>query len=325
MPRTSTLFCRAQCAGWMAETDDMPMRSHCDGNFRGAQPGVVLAVMLLLAACATSPAAASPLDDHQRRPANPSVPSFLNTNTLWPAPRAGVHLNLACEMRPRWRAPLSGLQGRLLRWGVIRLDAGVAKGVVLQVRGAVLQQLAIDMRASQPRPGFPAVGTTRDAGDFSVATIMRLAQNAAHTSACGLRMETRLPNSTQKKGIGTNTTDVFLAALLSQKFGRLTLLAETGLGILTAPLQTDEQNDVLTYGLAASHDLSSRLQIAAEINGYLTTRNLIPAGTEARSVLRAGGRWRSRHFEMELSLSRGLTANEGTWGGMLGVGRGVRF
>ncbi|MCG3155817.1 MAG: hypothetical protein DKINENOH_02425 [bacterium] len=303
----------------------MPTRSHSSGNFRGAQPGVLLALMLVLAAYAASPAVASPREDHQRRPARLSVPSFLNTNTLWPAPPAGLHLNLAGEMRSRWRAPLSGLQGRLLRLGVIRLDAGVAEGVVLQVRGAVLQQLAIDTRASQPRPGFPAVGTTRDAGDFSVATIMRLAQNAAHTIAFGLRVETRLPNSTQKKGIGTNTTEVFLAALLSQKFSRLTLLAETGLGILTAPLETDEQNDVLTYGLAASHDISTRVQIAAEINGYLTTRNLIPAGTEARGVLRAGGRWRSRHFEVEFSLSRGLTANEGTWGGMVGVGRGVRF
>ncbi len=303
----------------------MPMRSYGNGNFRGAHPGVWLAVMLVLAACAASPAAASPRDDHQRRSATPSVPSFLHTNTLWPAPPAGLHLNLAGEIRPRWRAPLSGLQGRLLRLGVIRFDAGVANGVVLQVRGAALQQLAIDTRASQPRPGFPAAGTTRDAGDFSVATIARLVQNAAHTTAFGLRLETRLPNSTQKKGIGANTTDVFLAAVLSQKFGRLTLLAETGLGILTAPLETDEQNDVLTYGLAASHDLSSCLQIAAEINGYLTTRNLIPAGTEARGVLRAGGRWRSRHLELELSLNRGLTANEGTWGGMLGIGRSVRL
>ncbi len=303
----------------------MPTRSHCRGDFRGAQPSVLLAVMLVLAADAASPAVASPREDHQRRPALLSVPSFLNTNTLWSAPPAGLHLNLAGEMRPRWRAPLSGLQGRLLRLGVIRLDAGVAEGVVLQVRGAAWQQLTIDERASQPRPGFPHRGTTRDAGDFSVATIVRLAQNAAHTTAFGLRVETRLPNSTQKKGIGTNTTDLFLAALLSQKFSRLMLLAETGLGILTAPLETDEQNDVLTYGLAASHDISSRLQIAAEINGYLTTRNLIPAGTEARGVLRAGGRWRSRHFEAEFSLSRGLTANEGTWGGMVGVGRGVRF
>lgn len=303
----------------------MPTRSHSSGNSRGAQPGVLLALMLVLAACAASPAVASPREDHQRRPASLSAPSFLNTNTLWPALPAGLHLNLAGEMRSRWRAPLSGLQGRLLRLGVIRLDAGVAEGVVLQVRGAAWQQLTIDERASQPRPGFPHRGTTRDAGDFSVATIVRLAQNAAHTTAFGLRVETRLPNSTQKKGIGTNTTDLFLAALLSQKFSRLTLLAEIGLGILTAPLETDEQNDVLTYGLAASHDISSRLQIAAEINGYLTTRNLIPAGTEARGVLRAGGRWRSRHFEAEFSLSRGLTANEGTWGGMVGVGRGVRL
>ncbi|MDZ7268628.1 MAG: hypothetical protein ONB48_12900 [candidate division KSB1 bacterium] len=302
----------------------MPAPAHGRDNRRGFHPVVLLVLLFASAAPAAAPAGPEACADHKQRSASLTVPSFLQTNTLWHAP-AGLHLSFADELRRDWHAPLSGLRGRLLRLGVIRLDAGVAESVVLQVRGAVWQQLTIDERASQPRPGFPRRGTIRDAGDFSVATVVRLVQNAGHTTALGLRVATRLPNSTQKKGIGTNTTDVFLAVLFAQRFHHITLLTETGLGILTAPLETDEQNDVLIYGLAASCNISPRLQIAAEINGYLTTRNLIPAGTEARGVLRAGGRWRSRYGELEFSLAHGLTANEGGWGGLVGVGREVRF
>lgn len=251
----------------------------------------------------------------------PPSPYFLNTNHLWLLPASSMQLSLGGEMRSRWQAPLSGLQGRLLRFGVTRVDFGVSSNVVIQIQGAIRQQLEIDKSSSQPKAGFPASGTTADAGDFSVATIVRIAQNAAQTTAFGVRAETRLPNSTQKKGIGTNTTDIFLAAMLSQKLEKLLLFGEVGMGILTAPVETDEQNDVLTYGLGAIYRVSSRLQFAGEINGYLTTRNIIPAGTEARSVARAGASWLLKAVNLELSATRGLTVNEGTWGGMLGLAR----
>lgn len=251
----------------------------------------------------------------------PPSPDFLTTNPLWLLPASSMQISLGVEARSDWQAPLSGLQGRLLRLGVMRVDFGASSNVVIQMRGAIRQQLEIDEISSQPQAGFPTSGTTADAGDFSVATIVRIAQNRTQTTAFGMRAETRLPNSTQKKGIGTNTTDVFLAAMLSQKLEKLLLFGEVGMGILTAPVETDEQNDVLTYGLGVSYLASPRLQFAGEINGYLTTRNIIPAGTEARGVARAGVSWFLKAMNLELSVTRGVTRNEGTWGGMLGLTR----
>lgn len=248
-------------------------------------------------------------------------PHFLNTNHLWLLPASSMQMSLGGEMRSRWQAPLSGLQGRLWRFGVTRVDFSVSSNVVIQIRGAIRQQLEIDETNSKPQAGFPASGTTSDAGDFSLGTIVRIAQNRTQTTAFGMRAETRLPNSTQKKGIGTNTTDVFLAAMLSQKFEEFLLFGEAGMGILTAPVETDEQNDVLTYVLGTIYRASSRLQFAGEINGYLTTRNIIPVGTEARGIARMGASWRVSSVHLELSVTRGVTRNEGTWGGMLGLAR----
>lgn len=255
----------------------------------------------------------------------PPSPHFLTTNHLWLLPASSMQISLGVEARSDWQAPLSGLQGRLLRLGVMRVDFGASSNVVIQIRGAIRQQLEIDEISSQPKAGFPASGTTADAGDFSVGTIVRLAQNAAQTTAFGMRAETRLPNSTQKKGIGTNTTDVFLATMLSQKFEKFLLFGEFGMGILTAPVETDEQNDVLTYGLGVSYLASPRLQFAGEISGYLTTRNIIPVGTEARGVARAGVSWLLKSLNLELSATRGLTVNEGTWGGNVGLNYRLNF
>lgn len=97
------------------------------------------------------------------------------------------------------------------------------------------------------------------------------------------------------------------------------------MGILTAPVETDEQNDVLTYGLGVSYRARPRLQLAGEINGFLTTRNIIPAGTKARGIARIGASWRVNAAYLELSVARGLTINEGTWGGMIGLNHRLNF
>ena len=115
------------------------------------------------------------------------------------------------ETRSHWHAPLSGFAGRLERWALLRFDFGVAHNVTLQIRGAVQQRLVIDAARSQPALGFAASNTTRDAGDFSVATIVRFFSDKEKKTAIGFRAETKLPNTTQSKGIGPNTTDIYLS------------------------------------------------------------------------------------------------------------------
>lgn len=246
-----------------------------------------------------------------------STPAALLTNHLWLAPPRALKAGLGFTARAQWQAPVSGLQGDLYGLPALRADFGISSHVVLQIRGAAQQVLAIDEAASRPAPGIPASGTTHDAGDFSVATMVRLWENQKQNLAFGFSIETQLPNSTQRKGIGTNTTDVLLAALASKKWNAGAVFGNLGMGILTAPLETDEQNDVLLYGLGMIWQAHPHGQLFAEVTGYATTRNVIPVGTEARSIAAAGAAWQLGAWGIEGGMQYGLTSNEGKWGGML--------
>lgn len=254
-----------------------------------------------------------------------ATPHFLYTPHLWLTTARMINASASFETRSHWHAPLSGIVGTLQRWSYLRFDLGVANNVTLQIRGAIQQQLRIDTNASSPFANMPFSGTTRDAGDFSIATIIRLYSREQNQTAFGFRAETKLPNTTQSKGLGPNTTDIYLSVLASHRMRALLLFGDVGIGILTAPRELDAQNDVLSYGLGASFRLTRSVNLAAEINGYLTTRNVIPLGTEARGVARAGLSWRLRALQIEAALAHGLTANEGDWGASVGVARAVRF
>ena len=255
----------------------------------------------------------------------PGAPYFLETSHLWLVPASTIQFSLAANRRPQWQAPLSGLEGALWRFAILRIDFEIATNVSVQIRGALQQQLDIDATASDPIEGMPFSGTTRDVGDFSVATLLRIVHDARRQIAFGFRIETTLPNTTQSKGIGPNTTDIYLSALLSKKIGRTLLFGDLGIGILTAPAHLDEQNDVLAYGLGFSHPLNPRLQLGGEVNGYLTTRNLVPAGTEARGMAQLGISWQLGEYSIELAVLHGLTTNEGKSGWLIGFARRLKL
>ncbi len=250
-------------------------------------------------------------------------PASLITNHPWLMPPRAAQLGLGFEIRAQWQAPISGLQGTLYRLALVRADFGISSNVVLQIRGPVRQDLAIDEIASTPQPGMPRSGTTSDAGDFSIATILRLWENRQKDFALGLRVETRLPNSTQRKGIGTNTTDIFLSVLAAKKWHTGMIFGDLGMGILAAPLEPDVQNDVLLYGLGTILNVREQLRLWGEINGYATTRNIIPVGTKARGAARAGLAWRRGQWGVETSVQHGLTKNEGEWGISLSLVRQI--
>lgn len=254
-----------------------------------------------------------------------ATPHFLYTPHLWLATARALAASASFETRSHWHAPLSGLVGTLQRWSYLRFDFGVANNVKLQIRGAIQQQLRIDTQASSPSANIPFHGTTRDAGDFSIATIIRLYSSKQHQTAFGFRAETKLPNTTQSKGLGPNTTDIYLSVLASHRIRALLLFSDVGIGILTAPRELDVQNDVLSYGLGGSIAAGERWIFAAELNGFLTTRNVIPLGTEARGVARAGGSYACDAFQIEAAFMHGLTQNEGTWGASIGITKAIRF
>jgi hypothetical protein len=238
----------------------------------------------------------------------PSVALALQTNNLQLVPKSALRMQTAFEFRPDWQAPITRARGDLFRFGVLRFDLGIAQKVTIQIRGTLRQVLRFDHGAS-----------ANDVGDFSVATIARIVPAGAHRPALGFRIETKLPNTNQDRGVGTNTTDVTMAVLATKQYGRALLFADFGLAILTAPRQLNDQNDVMVFGLGLLWNLSQRFQLAGEINGFVSPRDQIPLGTEDRSAARLGVSWKLSKIALEILAVNGLIQREGNWGVMAGV------
>lgn len=238
----------------------------------------------------------------------PSLALALQTNNLQLVPKGALRMYTAFEFRPDWQAPITHARGDLFRFGVLRFDVGIAQNVTIQIRGALTQILRFDHGAS-----------ANDVGDFSVATIARLVSAKAQRPALGFRIETKLPNTNQDRGIGTNTTDVTMAVLATKQCGRTLVFADVGLAILTSPRQRNDQNDVLVYGLGLLWNLHRHFQLAGEINGFVSPRDQIPLGTEDRSAARLGVMWRLPKVALEILAVNGLIQREGSLGVLAGA------
>ncbi|MCI0695314.1 hypothetical protein L0337_25310 [candidate division KSB1 bacterium] len=232
----------------------------------------------------------------------------LRTNHLLLTSKGALCFHTAFEFRPDWQAPITQARGDLYRFGALRFDFGIAPNVNLQIRGALRQVLRFDRGAN-----------ANDVGDFSVATIVCLAAAAKHRPALGFRLEAKLPNTNQDRGIGTNTTDVTMAVLATKQYGCALVFADFGLAILTSPRQLNDQNDVLVYGLGLLLNLSRHFQLAGEINGFVSPRDQIPLGTEDRSAARLGVSWKLQKLALEILAVNGLIQREGNLGVMAGV------
>jgi hypothetical protein len=239
---------------------------------------------------------------------SPAAALTLQTNNLQLAPKGAFRMHTAFELRPDWQAPITRARGDLYRLGVLRFDFGISHNINLQIRGALRQVLRFDHGAS-----------ANDVGDFSVATIGRIVAAGKHHPAFGVRIETKLPNTNQDRGIGTNTIDVTMSLLATKQCGHALVFADLGLAILTAPRQLNDQNDVMVYGLGLLWNLSQHLLLAAEITGFVSPRDQIPLGTEDRSAARLGLCWKLPKVVLEILAVNGLVQREGSLGVTAGV------
>lgn len=244
---------------------------------------------------------------------------LLRTNSLDLVPKGTIQLGVSVDYLKGVFLPFSGLAGDLTRYGTLRADIGFGDRIEVQVRGIIDQTLSIDTARSDPGPGVALTSDrTSDVGDFTLTTLARLTEERRHFPAFGMRVEAKLPNTDQDKGIGTNTTDVLLSVLSEKHAGRLSVFSDLGLGILTEPTAPESQNDVVTYGLAATSRISSHFTLMGEINGRWAPSGFHP-GTEDHSQIRAGGAYRHRGFTCELLFTRGLTRFDEDYGVALGA------
>ena len=224
--------------------------------------------------------------------------------------------------------PLSGLSGDLTSVAVINIRSGVGKIIEIQMYGAAQQFLDIKKRGASFVPlNLTGSRSTRDTGDFTFATKIRVLAEAARRPALAFRFGYQMPNSNQSRGIGTNTTNIFAEVIAQKHFGRLNVFGNVGLIILTAPNALYTQNDVISYGAAFTYPLHQRVNLVGEVAGRHSTRkidvNLI--GTESRSQARLGVQIFAGGFWWDFAGIAGLTSRDPRSGFTFGISKDIRL
>jgi len=157
--------------------------------------------------------------------------------------------------------------------------------------------------------------------DLVVATKVRLLSETAGRPAIGLRLATRLPNAGNESGLGLDTTDFFVSALVGKTVQSIRIVGNLGLGILPDPVVGNRQNDVITYGLSVARAIRQGLEVVGEVNGRANTRDDedTPVGTESRANMRAGARFTRGTVRVDAGLIVGMTSRDPSIGFTAGL------
>lgn len=212
--------------------------------------------------------------------------------------------------------PLSGLKGDLTRVGEIRIVTGYASNVEVQIEGVLQNFLAIDSQSAAPPIPLDIDGnSTNDFGDIITSVKIKLRNETKNLPGLGFKFGFKLPNTNEKRGIGTNQTDIFTKLIVQKSFGktasgstRLKVFGNVGIAILTAPLEQFSQNDVLLYGLAGVYTVNDRINLVGEVNGRVSTQGgEAPLGTESQGQVRFGTQIKASGLRFDTAAIFGIT------------------
>ncbi len=219
--------------------------------------------------------------------------------------------------------PASGLQGNLLRAPVLGLSFGVSSIAEIQIDSGFYNRLSVTSRREAPLSNLLDFtgDKTSDVEDLVVATKVRLLSETAGRPAIGLRLATRLPNAGNESGLGLDTTDFFVSALVGKTVQSIRVVGNVGLGILPDPVVGNRQNDVITYGLSVARAIRQGLEVVGEVNGRASTRDEedTPIGTESRANMRAGARFTRGTVRVDAGLIVGMTSRDPSIGFTAGL------
>jgi hypothetical protein len=229
-------------------------------------------------------------------------------------PPGSVRLQVGIDFLQNAKFPVADVTGDLTRVGVVGVNVGLSPNVEFQLDGVVQNFLSINRRGANPSVPLafaPGATTTNDAGDFRLATKIKLRSETRRAPSVGFKFGVELPNSNETRGIGVNQTNAFGLILVGKKFGardRLNLFGNLGLGIFTAPKNEFTQNDMLLYGVAGLFRINEHVNLAGEVNGRANTRSgRAPLGTEPLSQARLGLQIKTAGLRFDFAGIAGLT------------------
>jgi hypothetical protein len=214
--------------------------------------------------------------------------------------------------------PVSGLEGTLLRVPTIGISIGISSIAEIQIDGGLYDRLNITSRdpAAPLASEVTATGTsTHDVSDIVIATKIRFMAETASRPALGIRFATKLPNASNEKGLGLDTTDFTVSMLGAKTVQSIRVVANLGLGILSDPTVGHRQNDVVAYGLSFARAMTQQAELVGELNGRVSTRGGDPfPGTENRGILKLGARYTRGPVRLDAGVFLGLTSIDATIG-----------
>lgn len=231
-------------------------------------------------------------------------------------PAGSVNVAAGTDFLQDAKFPLSGLTGDLTRLGNVRIRTGLASNVEIQMEGVVQEFLAINTESTPPPIPLSVTGnSTNDYGDMLMSVKVKLRNETETLPGIGLKFGYQMPNSDEKKGIGTNQINIFSKLILQKTFmtdgngdPRLKIYGNLGLGIMTAPTESFSQNDVLLYGLAGTYRISPNIKIGSEVNGRINTQGGgAPLGTESQGQFRIGTQIKASGLIFDAAGIFGLT------------------
>jgi hypothetical protein len=231
-------------------------------------------------------------------------------------PQGAVELGAGVDFFQNVKFPLSGLKGDLTRVGDIRLRTGLAGNVEVQIEGTLQNFLAINSQTvPSPIPLNVMGNSTSDFDDFTISTKIKVRNETRNLPALGVKFGFQMPNSDQAKGIGTNQINIFSKIIVQKRFGKnagrtplANFYGNIGLGIMTAPLASFTQNDVLLYGLAGIFRVTDNINLVSEVNGRVNTRSgVAPLGTESLGQFRVGTQIKASGLRFDTAAIFGLT------------------
>jgi hypothetical protein len=262
-----------------------------------------------------------------------SLPAFaqqrpLVTEDVEPVKPGAVRFEAGFDLLQDKDYTVSGLNGDLARLGVVSLTFGLASNVEAEAGGVIRNYLSINRQfrpSAIPLQLGPGATSTRDTGDFYLATKIKLRSETSRAPGLGFRFGVELPNSNQARGIGLNQTNFFATALVAKSFGKARVIGNLGLGLLSSPIDASAnispftQNDVALFGLAATYQFNSRFTLVSEVNGRYSTRRNAPLGTESDGAARLGARIHAGKLTWDIAGIRGLYPRSESSGVTFGV------
>lgn len=220
------------------------------------------------------------------------------------------------EFLQKQRYPLSGLEGDLVRAGVIGLHFGVGDYAEIQLSGVTQDFFSVSKRSDASLPPTFSGNSTSDFGDLTLAAKLRLAKESGARPAVGFKFSVQLPNASNESGLGTDETNFYASLLMSKHVRRLWLHANVGVAILGSAVVPNTQSDMLTYGVAAIVPIHLKLNLVAEVNGRQGPERI---GNESLAQARAGIQIHAGGLRWDVAGIAGLKRFDADSGVTLGV------